>query len=605
MSNNKQKGLKMVVPKVNKNYYDSRLQGIYGLFGSGGGRTISYIQGHLSAGSINSVSLVSDIKGSEKWPIRELFQREIDEDSVNNFIVPYLKDPKRVKFFNPLTFLLLPKENGKISQDMPSIEHHNIDEEGFKKRIGIEGCFRLKHDDDAGYAELEWSKQHAEVVAIDGQHRLAALRKNIKSIETWNIPIVILMIIPDDKKRGQINVIESARQLFIDINKEAHQPNETREIILDERGINEVCTQEVLEASHSGKNKIPLFMYDWRGIEENMIRVGSINDYVIFDVPEVRDWLAVYIFGENSSTRAEILGVSPTNQNIYGFLKDAPASKYSGKKSDRKQNYPGESVTNEIRSRFCEKVLGGFSYFIENFSPYKSVIDHFHTVEKRHLGPGATDIEKYAFDHIKYGGEVSPSIHGVTKADNILKKMGEIKTELAGYSEIPYLLTREIGHRGVFFAFGDLFIKTTLSHKKSFKEYSTEVTAAFNQVWNGKNGICELLSCEDASHKLLLHIVYDNGGSIVNYRIGQAKSALGALIALIVSTKFNFPENTREEYQDTIKDAIEQTLIKGFRRQVKAEKIQGGRKVDKDEVDKEARTLAKKQIKKIINAYLG
>lgn len=52
------------------------------------------------------------------WSLKELFQREIDEDRVRQDIIKgYLLDSKKLKFFNAITIVLMPKGTDEKIQD--------------------------------------------------------------------------------------------------------------------------------------------------------------------------------------------------------------------------------------------------------------------------------------------------------------------------------------------------------------------------------------------------------------------------------------------------------------------------------------------------------
>ncbi|YAF94968.1 MAG: hypothetical protein AB3A66_20640 [Nodularia sp. CChRGM 3473] len=68
--------------------------------------------------AIDELKIAEQIPASldTKWSLKELFQREIDEKRVEDDIVKgYLLDPNKLKFFNAITIVLMPKDSdGKI-----------------------------------------------------------------------------------------------------------------------------------------------------------------------------------------------------------------------------------------------------------------------------------------------------------------------------------------------------------------------------------------------------------------------------------------------------------------------------------------------------------
>ena len=63
------------------------------------------------------LKLVSDISklSNQLWDVSNVFQRNIDEDRVeNNIVKAYLNDYEKIKFFNPLTIAFVPIKEDKI-----------------------------------------------------------------------------------------------------------------------------------------------------------------------------------------------------------------------------------------------------------------------------------------------------------------------------------------------------------------------------------------------------------------------------------------------------------------------------------------------------------
>src|SRR5205809_1154363 len=97
------------MPIGNKRHdYNQHLEGFFGEFGEGRDVRICYLQTGLEPTSLGKLTLIGELPGSEKWPVRDLFQREVDRYRVEKTIIPYVEDSVKVKFFPPLTLTLLP-----------------------------------------------------------------------------------------------------------------------------------------------------------------------------------------------------------------------------------------------------------------------------------------------------------------------------------------------------------------------------------------------------------------------------------------------------------------------------------------------------------------
>src|SRR5262245_43549992 len=99
------------IPNGHTDGYNQNLEGFFGEFGEGRDVRICYLQTGLEPSSLSKVTLIGELPGSEKWPVRYLFQREVDRWRVERSIIPYVEDKDKVKFFPPITLTLLPVED--------------------------------------------------------------------------------------------------------------------------------------------------------------------------------------------------------------------------------------------------------------------------------------------------------------------------------------------------------------------------------------------------------------------------------------------------------------------------------------------------------------
>lgn len=130
-------------PPVRKRAYNQSQDGVYGEFGSGANTKIMFIQTAIRPTDLGKTTLISDIPGSEAWPVPNLFQREVDQRRVSKSLLPYLQDRRRVKFFNPLTLTVLPfdPEKREVLTAMPTITESEEEEDGQKWRVIEMGGF--------------------------------------------------------------------------------------------------------------------------------------------------------------------------------------------------------------------------------------------------------------------------------------------------------------------------------------------------------------------------------------------------------------------------------------------------------------------------------
>jgi hypothetical protein len=186
-------------------HYNQRLEGVYGEFGAGANVHAFYLQSAITPQQLNWVSLISNVRGSERWPVRDLFQRDVDNDRITDSLLPYLQDAEKIKFFNPLTLTVLPmhQDTDSILTRMPRVVEYSQQDENGREWVHLERETYYQVRWVSGhpqFALLEWSDVRTRLVAIDGQHRLSALKRFLRDEEEaarqnfmkWRIPIVIV-----------------------------------------------------------------------------------------------------------------------------------------------------------------------------------------------------------------------------------------------------------------------------------------------------------------------------------------------------------------------------------------------------------------------------
>ena len=180
--------------------FNNEKWGVYGELGEGSGVRIRFIQTAIEPNEFEKNKLVPDIQGSERWDVRDLFQREIDEDRVGE-IKQYLENNDDVKFFNPLTLVVLPmnenktqviKETSYLTEDAEKIGGQDY------KSYLRKNFFKINIDQNHDFGRIAWNDKSCNIAAIDGQHRLSALKRmhqegNLDGFR-WKVPVVLLTI---------------------------------------------------------------------------------------------------------------------------------------------------------------------------------------------------------------------------------------------------------------------------------------------------------------------------------------------------------------------------------------------------------------------------
>ena len=596
-------------PPIRRPLYNQSLDGVYGEFGSGAGVQAFYLQSAITPVQLNMVSLISDIHGSERWPVRDLFQRDVNNDRISNSLLPYLQDSERIKFFNPLTLTLLPMDtNGTtVLNKMPKVvaSSSRADDGREWKCLERQRYYRVRWiAGNPQYAEIEWSDTNSRLVAIDGQHRLSALKRFLRNEKQdshddfmkWRIPVVIVSFRSGEERAEPPSVLEVVRSIFVYINTEAREVNEARRILLSDESVNHVCTQELLQRAHTNdsmpisrrkKERLPLLFYDWRGEDREFRQLHT--PAAIKSIVEIRDWFRSYILGDDFSDEQKVaLGIDPSHR-LHGSL------------HDRRLNHHDSE---ELRRLIGEDLLPGLSYLLENFRPYRSYVSELRALEKKYDSDARSDLARHAFYELRFG---------TNYADESIKELvkdvfREITVDVATSRKkcLKRLIDLDIGMRGVVSAFSQL---RSRAENPDWMCFARLFTRALNMLYDDR-----WLDVDKRTkkRKLLLHIAVDHTDEIVNFRLGDYRSGdvdrgLGTYLMLLVMEygrpwpdSWNFDDwvRVREDCLDTLRG----TILRGFRRQVRPELRDrfpnGGRELTAA-VNARADTLAGKQVEMI------
>lgn len=523
----------MIPPTNHKQIYDERIRGVFGTFGAGMGIRVCFLQAALEATELSKIQLVSEIPGSDRWPVRDLFQRDVDTKRVESSILPWLQDDEKVKFFNPLTLTLVPVDpaSNRILGEVPSLQKSVIEDSDGRWTVHErKGLYRFRFLVTEGgthreYGIVEWNSRNVRLVAIDGQHRLSALKRYLSDqtgpgferFVEWNIPVVVSGL--DCEQPVQASILDVVRNMFVYINTQARTPSRSRQILLNDENVNFVCVQELLQYSHENdtleeeqrrvQDRVPLLFYDWRGATENGREIPSPAS--LKSVTELADWFRFYLLGENADDGlASAFGIDENDPLYKSFL-------------------DGElqgGQTEQVRSRFCEWVLPGVAHLLENFAPYA---DYIASVRKAELAwSQKSDIYRHALSQLRFGSHRGgASVHA-----EVAQTYEEVIQDLIDFKlEIPNLLQLDIGMRGVIFAFGALrdWHEEWVDSKEplpwlGYSEWFTRnLNKMYKQGWFTEKG-----------NALRLHITRNAADNIVNHKIGDAHKALGAFVCTVI-----------------------------------------------------------------------
>ncbi|MBT5421090.1 MAG: hypothetical protein HOK80_09370 [Candidatus Cloacimonetes bacterium] len=572
------------IPRPQRIQYGKNKWGVYGQLGEGANVQIRFVQTAMHSNELKDITLISHIPESEKWDVRDLFQRDVDGDRVGNDIIPYLKHPDKVKFFNPLTLVLLPiQADGNICNKiecLPSISENvdGVDCDIYERQDYYK--LRVQKDDQGNeeFAQLLWNEYKCYIVAIDGQHRLSALRRWHSELDgglsSWKIPVVILVLNKVDPAKHSSTLLEVVRNTFVYINTKAERLNRDREILLNDESVNAICTQELIQFSHKNDckpkeerdgNIMPLIFYDWRGeVNNHMCVPGPAS---LKGIEEIYSWFSVYILGADASaTQGSELHLADLIPPLQGYGEGKTLT--SGDDGDAKR----------IRKQFRTLVMPGVLYFLQNFKPYAEYIAACRKIEEEHLNSDDTSL--HAFMKLRFGShnaleDRSPEVNA--RFEEIVEELTDIKT-----STFDEIISLEIGMRGVICAFAKakkIYNSKLLKNGETasgWLDFAIKITPIFDAIYD-EGWFKSFEKIEESKRRLLTHIIYDAAGSIVNYKVEHAEKALGSFLLILALNKAHRTENTIidedgfEEVWGEESNSLRKTVQAGHRKNIRAQ----------------------------------
>lgn len=278
----------------------------------------------------SDLRLAYEILSSEdiNWSLTELFQRDIDWSRVHKKIVPYLQTSDTPQFFNSITIALLPYDPkqsrvlDRFDETVPWTPPALLGEDDYTRRLdvgpiafGFWSEWSRPGDDGFRLGRMRWNKNEVVGVAIDGQHRLAAIKEIAGSgmpserLIRSRVPVIFLLF---DEEVGYSNfkqqaTVEILRELFIDLNKHAQTVKRGRQILLDDRDPHAVCTRMIIadRLSNDGAYlndsppRLPLSLVDWHSDQAKfdvgpyITTVLGLDNFVsrILATKPITDWM--------------------------------------------------------------------------------------------------------------------------------------------------------------------------------------------------------------------------------------------------------------------------------------------------------------------------
>lgn len=250
---------------------------------------------------------VREALSTREMDFNQLLQRDLDDHRVATELVPYLMDPNKTgpAFFPPIVVALLPFDGPVPLEQFPektSIATHEDDISRWRGyAFGAAFKFeRLVNDDDSDHemkiGRVSWNEELAQLVVIDGQHRAMALlaiyrtlndswegsgdkyrhfyepavraqlsrfsqRRNETALSGIELPVTLVWF-PELTEPADNHQL-AARKLFVDVNKNARQPSDSRVLLLSDDKLSAILTRRVLNEFRMEHSSFPIYCIEY------------------------------------------------------------------------------------------------------------------------------------------------------------------------------------------------------------------------------------------------------------------------------------------------------------------------------------------------------
>lgn len=232
-----------------------------------------YITRMRAAEICEQVGIASETEEWSSLSIEDLYQRDLNNRRVEKQIAPYLAQNKD-RFFGSIIVMVRDERSvefegiAKISNDVP-ISYRNL-------------------SDDIGFLTLGISVEGAPsvgLVALDGQHRLAALRHVVRgniqgeyAVDVADDEVTVLFVVPES--------VESTRRLFTTINRSARKVSTHDVLLMGEDDARAIVARRLASSrllSPRGLENLPLIKWDSNTMpdaSESWTTLNALNTFV-------------------------------------------------------------------------------------------------------------------------------------------------------------------------------------------------------------------------------------------------------------------------------------------------------------------------------------
>ncbi|WP_197677103.1 DNA sulfur modification protein DndB [Friedmanniella luteola] len=274
--------------------FQNHIQGTVGQFTTPAGK-VNYLMTKARLGAeatdperrlTQHLAPVREVIQAEELDFSQLLQRDLDDHRVAVNLVPYLLNPDWTgpAFFPPIVAIALPflKQHPSSFPNLglaQSVSDLGLtwSQQDAGQHLRTRRLLGANHDfNPVALGQLWWNSEFCRIVVVDGQHRAMALlaidrtvratwqdsggaryryfyesrikeilkdSKNI-SLDDIEVPVTVLWF--PDMFGSDKDPHKAARKLFVDVNKEARAPSESRLILLSDSELANILTRTTL-----------------------------------------------------------------------------------------------------------------------------------------------------------------------------------------------------------------------------------------------------------------------------------------------------------------------------------------------------------------------
>jgi len=351
-----------------------------------------------------------------KWSLSELFQREVNRDRVKEELVEgYLQVASKLKFFNALTVVLMPKnpDTGRVGENflpptdacppIPWSAAATSDADWAKHSEARTFHLRgFQYTQIGDQARLRWDPEQVHAVVVDGQHRLVALRQFrgrdggnalTPAQKQTTIPVIFVLLIPDlgfiRPQDAQVMSLSAvSREIFTDLNKNAKPVDRARELILDDWSVVARCVRTLVTNTTATRSQaeLPLTLVRWQEPNNRFDSGYYVNSLVHLDMT-LLTLLDLPVI-QNPLSGKEVEGYMDACRALFNAGSDFHDGKWTLAEAYR-QLYQDEENNNispftRLPNSFLGLAVDGFVRYhkpwitgiLFGFSPYKQLLDY-------------------------------------------------------------------------------------------------------------------------------------------------------------------------------------------------------------------------------------